>query len=135
MVGVVRLGWWGAGGDVQGQGYRKLAVWQKAHAFLKLVLEVSRHFPSTREAQIVRAQLVRAAISVPANIVEGYGGQCGRSFVRYLKVSRGSAWEADYWILLAEEIGAIDRASYNALRRSCGEVIAMLTAAINKAPQ
>lgn len=118
---------------MQGHGYRKLAVWQKAHAFLKLVLSTSREFPRTREAQIVRAQLLRAAMSVPANIVEGYGGQYGKSFVRYLKVSRGSAWEADYWIFLAEEIGAIDRTSYVSLRRSCGEVIAMLTAAINKA--
>jgi four helix bundle protein len=71
-------------------------------------------------------------MSIPANIVEGYGGQRGRSFVRYLKVSRGSAWEADYWILLAEEMGAIDRVTYEKLRSSCGEVIAMLTSAINK---
>ena len=64
--------------------------------------------------------------------MEGYGGQRGRSFTRYLNLSRGSAWEADYWILLAEELRAIDRVTYEEVHGLCHEVIAMLTSAIEK---
>ncbi len=71
-------------------------------------------------------------MSVPANIVEGYGGQRGKSFTRYLKLSRGSAWEADYWLLLAAELEAIDRGTHDEVHGLCHEVIAMLTAAIEK---
>ena len=113
-------------------GYKKLVVWQKAHIFLRAVLKASRQFPHSQEARIVRAQLLRSAMSVPANIVEGYGGQRGRSFTRYLKLSRGSAWESEYWILLAEELGAIDRRTHDEVHGLCHEVIAMLTAAIEK---
>ena len=113
-------------------GYKRLVVWQKAHTFLRAVLKACLKFPHSQEARIVRAQLLRSAMSVPANIVEGYGGQRGRSFTRYLRLSRGSAWESDYWILLAEELGAIDRMTHDEVHGLCHEVIAMLTAAIEK---
>lgn len=112
--------------------YRKLIVWQRAHEMLLAVLEETKQFPPSEEARIVKSQLLRAAMSVPANIVEGYGGQRGKSFTRYLRVSRGSAWEADYWLLLARDQHFIAHESYQRLKGLCGEVIAILTSAIRK---
>ncbi len=71
-------------------------------------------------------------MSVPANIVEGYGGQYGRSFKRYLRLARGSAWEAEYWLLLSQELGLVDEILYREAHGVCHEVIAILTSAISK---
>ncbi len=117
---------------MDGLGYRKLIVWQRAHTFLREVLAATKKFPRSEEARIIKSQLLRSAMSVPANIVEGYGGQRGRSFIRYLRLSRGSAWEADYWLLLSEELGLIDEETRRKTQKLCGEVIAILTSAIQK---
>lgn len=113
-------------------GYRRLILWQKADHFLADVLRSVKMFPHTEESRIIRRQLLRAAMSIPANIVEGYGGQWGKSFTRYLRVARGSAWEADYWLLLASREGFVQEESHQHLQRLCGEVIAILTSAIDK---
>ena len=117
---------------MEAPGYRKLAVWQKAHAFLRAVLHATKEFPRSDESRIIKTQLLRAAMSVPANIVEGYGGQRGKSFTRYLRLSRGSSWEADYWLLLSKELGLIDEDAHREVHGLCHEVIAMLTSAIQK---
>lgn len=53
------------------KGYHKLIVWQKAHRFAIFVYEKTRYFPRN-ELYGLTSQLRRAALSVPANIVERY---------------------------------------------------------------
>jgi four helix bundle protein len=60
--------------------YRDLIVWQKAHILAKKVLAISRNFPKTEEAKIIRTQLIKSSTSVPANIAEGFGGNKGKVF-------------------------------------------------------
>jgi len=50
------------------KGYRDLLVWQTAHELAKEVITHSGHFPLTDEASIIKKQIIRSAISVPANI-------------------------------------------------------------------
>jgi len=117
---------------LESPGYRQLVVWQRSHAFLRAVVDAIKVFPRSEEARILKTQLLRASMSVPANIVEGYGGQRGRNFTRYLRLSRGSAWEAEYWLLLASELRLLDDAVYRKVHGLCHEVIAILTSAIRK---
>jgi four helix bundle protein len=53
-------------------------------------------------------QLRRSAISVPANIAEGYGRESARSYAQFLKVARGSLNEAETHILLAARLDLIE---------------------------
>ena len=60
-----------------------------------------------RELTSLRSQLVRAAMSVPANIVEGRAQRTDREFARFLRIALASATEFEYHLLMASDIAAI----------------------------
>jgi hypothetical protein len=53
------------------QSFRDLIVWQKAHEFVLRIYELTKHFPRDEQFCLI-PQLRRAAISIPANIAEGF---------------------------------------------------------------
>jgi four helix bundle protein len=53
------------------QTFRQLLVWQKAHEFVLAVYKYTNSFPKT-ELYALTSQFKRAAVSIAANIVEGY---------------------------------------------------------------
>lgn len=73
------------------KGFRKLIVWQKAHALTLLVYKSTEPFPKS-EIYGLTSQLRRAAVSVAANIAEGYGHGWGHAgqIGRYLDIAKGS---------------------------------------------
>ena len=84
--------------------HRKLRVFQDAHALVLHVYEQTRGFP--REEWFgVRQQIRRAAVSVPANIVEGCARRGSREYCYFLNVALGSACELAYLIALSSELG------------------------------
>ncbi len=87
--------------------FRKLEVWQKAHA---LAIEVVRSSEPLggRTATIVRDQLVRAALSIPSNIAEGSAKKSDREFARYIRIALGSSTEVENHLLVAGAIGLMD---------------------------
>ena len=60
----------------------------------------------------LRSQLLRAASSVPSNIVEGYGTSSPKEFARYLDMSLKSVKELEYHLLRLHEAGYIGRTKY-----------------------
>ena len=111
--------------------YRNLTVWQKAHL---LALDVNRAAGSIRSPVhlSMKSQLVRAAFSIPANIVEGRGRQSEAEFARYLRISLNSAAELDYHLLAARDIGALTPEHHHRLTRKADEVAKMLQGLINR---
>jgi four helix bundle protein len=75
--------------------YRKLAVWDKSHA---LLLNVHGAIKEIRGADYVtlRNQMLRAAMSVPTNLVEGVGQKTAREFARFIRISLNSSNELEY---------------------------------------
>jgi four helix bundle protein len=115
------------------KSYRDLIVWQKAHELAKLTLQnTNKQFPPTDEARIVKRQLVRSVLSVPANIAEGYGGQKGAAYRNYLIIARRSLSESDYWLFLSLDIGYLSQRSYDQAISLAKETRAMLSALIDK---
>ncbi len=105
--------------------YRKLQVWRKAHA---LALNAHRAANRIRGSQYssFRSQIIRAAMSIPANIVEGREQETDAAFARFLKIGLASASELDYHLLAAREIGAIAGGEYLSLSSQVVEVRMML---------
>jgi len=105
--------------------FRKLLVWRKAH---ELAISVHRMASKIRGPtnQSLRSQLVRAAMSIPANIVEGNSQESRREFGRFLRYSANSATELEYHLMIARDIRAISVSDYAAETSKTVEVRKML---------
>jgi four helix bundle protein len=86
--------------------YRDLVAWQEARLLVKDVYVVTRVFPR-EELFGLTQQLRRAAVSVPSNIAEGYGRGSRSDYIRFLRISRGSLYEVQCQLLLAEDLGYV----------------------------
>ena len=85
-------------------------VFQKADELVVLVYRLTQHFP-VDERFGLRAQLRRASLSVPANVVEGCARDGRRDYIRFLDIALGSAAEVQYLLQAATRLGFIDATS------------------------
>jgi len=105
--------------------FRKLVVWQKAHAMTLDAHRVAGRIRGTGGSAL-RTQIVRAAMSVPANIVEGSRQQNDRQFARFLRIALNSTTELEYHLLLARDLSLIGEAGPVTLVAQVIEVRKML---------
>ena len=107
--------------------HRKLRVFDDSHALVLAIYQSTKDFPKD-EWYGLRAQLRRAAVSIPSNIVEGNARRGTAEYVNFLNIARGSAGEVAYLIVLAGELGYIDSLAIDSVRRRCDAVVAQLEA-------
>lgn len=83
--------------------FQDLAVWQCAHEFVLWAYRLTSAFPS-HEAYGLTSQLRRAAVSIPANIAEGFrrNGQADKA--RMLNIAQASLEECRYYLLLVKDL-------------------------------
>ena len=108
------------------RSYRSLRAWQKARAVALATLDIT----SVRRGSETWAlfdQLRRAAISVEANIVEGYALGTPGLFRRHLRIALGSAAEVECLLDLSVAARQLDRAKIGQLARDVDELVACLT--------
>ena len=86
--------------------YKELIVWQKAHAFVLKVYSYSESFPKS-ELYGLTSQFRRAAVSIAANIAEGYVKKSSSDKVRFFNISQGSLEECSYYVVLAKDLNFI----------------------------
>jgi len=86
--------------------FKKLHVWQRAHALSLTVDRVSREIREPRYASL-RSQIFRAAASIPANIAEGRRQESEKEFARYLRYALNSTSELEYHTILARDTKTI----------------------------
>ncbi len=86
------------------RNFQDLVVWQKAHQLVLGVYRYSDGFPS-KENYCLLPQLRRAAISVPANIAEGFKKKSRLDKLRFFNIAQGSLEEVRYYLLLAKDLG------------------------------
>lgn len=83
--------------------FEDLIVWQKAHAFVLEVYRFSACFPK-EELYGLCSQLRRAAVSISANIAEGFKKKTKPEKVRFLNIAQGSLEECRYYLILANDL-------------------------------
>ena len=111
------------------QDFRNLSVWAKSHKMALDVYVVSAHLLTHREFSL-RNQMVRAAVSVPANIAEGCGRSGDRELRRFCRIALGSGSELEYHLLLARDLGLLPGSAYQPLATQVVEVKRMLSGLI-----
>ena len=85
-------------------GFRDLQVWRQGVEIAKAVYLFSNGLPEAERWGLV-AQIRRAAISIPANIAEGYGRRLAKSYASFLRIAKGSLNEVETLIVLAVGLG------------------------------
>jgi len=92
------------------RSFQGLIVWQKAHTFVLSVYQTTKGFPR-EELYGLTSQFRRAAVSIPANIAEGFRKQSKTDKASFLNIAEGSLEECRYYLILAHDLGYIDKAS------------------------
>jgi four helix bundle protein len=105
--------------------FKKLKVWRKAHALALNVHRVATRIRGSDNAAL-RRQMVRAAMSIPTNLVEGAGQQSGLEFARFISISLNSTSELEYHLIVARDMRAIPVSDFKSLSSQAIEVRKML---------
>lgn len=111
--------------------FRDLLVWQFSHKLALEIFELSKKARKTSLNYEIWRQILKSAFSVPANIVEGFYGHKGKTYTLHLEISRGSAGETEYWLVVLEAIGDVSKEKRDYLTAQYEEVIKMLSRIIN----
>jgi len=86
------------------RSFRDLVVWRKAHEFVLAVYGFTAGFPR-QETYGLALQMRRAAVSVPANIAEGFRRRGKTDKARYMNIAEASLEESRYYLILAADLG------------------------------
>lgn len=89
------------------KSFRDLVVWQKAHQLVLAIYRLTRSFP-TEERFGLTSQIRRAAVSVAANITEGFSKRGRSDKARFLNIAQGSLEEVHYYLILAGDLGFLN---------------------------
>ena len=106
-------------------GYKKLIVYQKAKALVLDTYQLTGTFPK-EEQYILLPQMRRSAISIQANIVEGYAKNSRKEFARFLNISIGSAIELEIYFEMSLDLKYIDLIKYQKISSLLTEVEKLL---------
>jgi four helix bundle protein len=116
------------------KGFRKLLVWQRAREWVLLIYKLTERFPK-HEMFGLTDQMRRAAVSVEANMAEGYAAGGKGQFGRYLDIAQGSLAEVEYYRILALDLKYITQAEYEqaeSLRAETGFLLHRLIESLSR---
>lgn len=104
-------------------------VWQKAHQLVLAIYKSTEKFPKEEQFGLT-SQIRRAAVSVAANLVEGYKRKGKADKIRFYNISQASLEEVKYFIILAKDLNYLN--DTESLLSMANEVGKMLESYINK---
>jgi four helix bundle protein len=113
------------------QDFKKLQVWQKAHALTLGVDRASKRIRGSQYASL-RNQIFRAAASIPANIAEGRRQKSQKDFGRFLSIALNSSSELEYHLILARDTKNMSEQEFLALVGQTISVRKMLYALLKR---
>lgn len=86
------------------RNYKDLKFWKTSFKVSIMVIRLSSRLPKNYATYIIKKQIIRSAVSVGANIAEGFGRYKGKEYPRFLQIALGSANETEYWLMIVKEI-------------------------------
>jgi four helix bundle protein len=121
-----------AGGKIQ--SYRDLEVWQQGMALAEACYRITKTFPKAEVDGMV-SQIRRSAVSIPANIAEGYGREYRNDYVRFWRIAQGSLKELETHLLLASRVALITTKTAQPILAQCESTGKLLRALLRALPK
>ena len=88
--------------------FKDLVVWQKAHNLVINIYRVTKAFPAEEKFGLI-SQMRRAAVSVPANVAEGFIKRGIKDKCNFYNIAQGSLEELRYYLILSKDLGYIKK--------------------------
>ena len=111
------------------KNYKELNVWEKSYELCLKIYRITAKFPN-EERYSLTSQIRRSTVSIPSNIAEGYGRKTTADYIRMLYISYGSVCELETQILLAGDLGFIEKGELGAIKEDIAEIERMSKALI-----
>lgn len=117
---------------IEVKSYKDLLIWQKGIDIAIYLYELVEDFPK-EEIYALTSQLKRASISISSNIAEGYGRNSTQSYIHFLCISRGSLFELETQMIIANRLKFIKNETlFSELMNQITEQSKMINSFINK---
>ncbi len=111
------------------RNFEDIIAWKNAHSLVILVYRITKTFPDYERFGLC-SQFQRAAVSIPANIAEGYKKLSKADKLRFFKISQGSIEECRYYCILSRDLGYINEQVYTQLLQKILDTSYMLNSYI-----
>lgn len=111
--------------DSKIRSYKDLVVWQKGMELVSRIYLITKRFPASEQFGLT-SQIQRAAVSIPANIAEGYGRNTKNEYANFLRIARGSLTELETLLLIAKQQSYCGESDFTAVEVMLKELGAML---------
>ena len=112
------------------KSFEDLLVWKKVHNIVLIIYKLLEKFPKEEKYRIID-QLVRAVVSIPTNIAEGFGRYTSKDYVHFLIIARGSVSEVKYLVLLSKDLKYVTFTEYDELKKELDDIDKMINGLIN----
>lgn len=109
--------------------FKDLKIWQKSMILINQIYNLSKDFPANEKFGLT-SQINRASVSVASNIAEGWGRESKKSFIQFLKISRGSLFELDTLLIVAVNQNYLKDSDYHQLLIQINEIGKMINSLI-----
>jgi four helix bundle protein len=111
------------------RNFEDIIAWKNAHSLVILVYRITKSFPDYERFGLC-SQFQRAAVSIPANIAEGYKKLSKADKLRFFNISQGSIEECRYYCILSRDLGYINEQVYTQLLQKILDTSYMLNSYI-----
>ena len=114
------------------KSFEDLEVWQKSHAVVLSIYRISAEFPK-EERYGLTSQLRRAAVSVPANIAEGFTRRGLKDKIHFYNIAQASLHETKYHLILSRDLGFLpEKQNLLSLADEVGKMLHGLISALDR---
>ena len=115
---------------MQNEEFKKQLI-NRAFVFARKVIALVDKFPNKRSAWIITDQLIRAATSIGANIIEAQAASSKRDFINFLNHALKSGNETKFWLALAKDVAPNLVDEINNLLKEVDELVKILGSSIS----
>ena len=107
---------------LKAKSFTDLITWQKAHQLVLGIYKLTKFFPK-EELYGLTSQMRRAAVSIPANIAEGFKKRGKQDKLKYLNISQGSLEEIKYYLILSRDLEYTDKIEFTELTEETSKLL------------